>query len=231
MDRPRETQDLKSSEELKETSEKEPESFTAEQVGERERKARSDALADIGRYKKSAEDAIKAVKAAEERINRMLKEQEDSELAAARDEPDKLTLIRERQARRMAESDLAKVRQELSEKDERVKLLDEQEAKSTKERNTREIATRLNVDANRLAKLAKLTDGSLEAIEEIAKELPKKGETAPLRPDSGKTIGGGKTYKVGDVHKTLDPRTMTPKQIHEQMLEIEKATREGRIKE
>ena len=187
MDRPKETQDLKSSEELKETSEQEPETFTAEQVGERERKARSDALSDIGRYKASAENAIKAVRAAEERINRMLKEQAEAELETARDEPDKLTLIRERQTRRQAESELAKAKQELEEERAKTTEAQEVEAKSTKERNAREIATRLDVDAKTLIKF---TDGSTEAMEELAKSLPRKSATTPLKPDSGKTIGG-----------------------------------------
>jgi len=226
---PNERQDNPSAEQ-EDTSSETLESFTKEQVEEQVRKAKSDALAEVGRLKKSSEDAIKAARAAEERINRMLKEQEEAELEAARDEPDKLTVIRERQARRQAEAKLAQIEQELSEKDKRIKLQEEKEAESTKERNAREIAARFEVDAKRLVKLAKFTDGSLEAIEDIAKDLPKKGETKTLTPDSGKTTGGGQIYKSEEILKTLDPSKMTPQEISDRVKELDKAEREGRIK-
>ena len=186
MGEPNERQDNPSAEQ-EDTSGKEPETFTREQVEEEKRKAKSDALADIGRIKKSADTAIKAVQAAEERINRMLKEQEEAELETARDEPDKLTVIRERHARREAETKLAQIEQELEEERAKTAEAQEAEAESTKERNAREIASRLGVDAKTLMKF---TDGSTEAMEELARVLPGKGETTTLKPDSGKTIGG-----------------------------------------
>lgn len=221
-----ETQGVKTSEENKETS-KETETLTREQAEEEKRKVRSDALAEVGRLKASSESAIKSARAAQERIDRMLKEQDESELETAKEQPDKLTVIRERQARRGAEAKLAKAEQELE--GEKAKTAEAQEAvvKSTKERNAREIATRLNVDAKTLIKF---TDGSAEAMEELAKSLPQKGETKTLTPDSGKTIGGGKTYKSEEILKTLDPSTMTPQQISEQVKELAKAAEEGRIK-
>ncbi|GAG28775.1 unnamed protein product, partial [marine sediment metagenome] len=100
MDGLEDKQDVTTSAETKETSEKEPGTFTEKQVVEREQRARSDALSDINRYKAEATKAINAAQAAEARINRMLKEQEDAELEANRDDPDKLTLTRERQSRR-----------------------------------------------------------------------------------------------------------------------------------
>ncbi len=173
------------------TSDKTEETFTKKQRDEDVRKAKSDALAEVGRYKTSAEKAIRDAQAAKTRIEQMLKDQDDADLENSRDDAEKLTAIRERQARRKAEDELAEVKRERDEKDERIKQFDETEAESTKERNAREIATRLDVDANRLANLAKFTDGSPEAIEEIAKELPKKGEPKePLKVDSSKTIGG-----------------------------------------
>ena len=189
MDRPEDTQDVTTSEDTKETSEKDTQTFTREQVEEREQKAKSDALADINRYKTEAQRHMQAAQAAEERTNRMLKEQGEAELETARDEPDKLTLIRERQARRQAESELATAKQELDGEKAKTAEAQEAEAKSTKERNAREIATRLVVDAKTLREF---TDGSTEAMEKLAKVLPKKDETKePLKPDSGKTSGGG----------------------------------------
>lgn len=231
MDEPKGTQGAATSENTEETSEKEPETFTQEQVKELERKAKSDALADINRYKTESTKAIKAAQAAEARIDRMLKDQEESELEDARDDADKLSGIRDRQAKRRAESELAQVKQELSEKDEQIKQYGDKEAESTKELNAREIATRLNVDANRLAKLAKFTDGSTEAIEEIAKELPKKGEPkSPLKPDSGKTTGG-----TGGIPTKMEQfRTwvagLSQEEFEERSADINKMMKEGKIK-
>jgi len=187
-----ENQDVNTSGKQEGTSKKEPETFTKEQYDEGQRKAKSDALADIGRYKKSADDSIRAAQAAEERINRMLKEQEDAELDANRDDADKLGTIRERQARRKAESELDKMRQELE--DEKAKTVEAQEAdaKHTKEQNAREVASRLEVDAK---VLLKHTDGSKEAMEDLAKELLQKGEKKTLKTVTGETIGGGSSFE------------------------------------
>ena len=230
MDDPKKTQDDKTSEDTKGTSEKEPETFTKEQRDEDVRKAKSDALAEVGRLKKSADDAIKAVKATEARIEKMLKDQEDGELEDARDNAEKLTAIRERQGKRRAEAELAKVQQELDENKERIKLLDEKEVESTKERNAREVASRLEVDAKRLVKLAKFTDGSPEAIEEIAKELPTKEEKTPLKVDSGKTTGGsaGIPTNLERFKKWIEE---LPQERYEELApEINKMMKEGKIK-
>ncbi len=197
MDDPKETQDTETSETTEGTSDKDPETFTKEDV----RKARSDALAEVGRHKKAAEDAIKALKATNTRIDQMVKDQEDAELEDAKDDTEKLSAIKERQGKRRAEAELAKVKQESAEKDEKIKLLDEKEVESTKERNAREIASRLGVDAKRLANLAKYTDGSTEAIEEIAKDLPKKEVKTPLKVDSSKTVGAGGRLRYKDVEE------------------------------
>ena len=174
------------------TSEENLETFTREQVEESARKAKSDALSEIGRYKKSADSAIKATQAVEERINRMLKEQEDAELEAARDEPDALRSIRAKQTARAKEADLTKRERELgdnkAEHEEALKAMVE----FKKEQNALEIAIKHDVP---FEKLLKFTDGSKEAMEDLAKDLPKKGETKTLIPDSGKTIGGGRSFK------------------------------------
>ena len=184
MDEPKKTQDVTTSENTEETSTT-PETFTEEQVKERETKARSDALAEVGRLKKATEDAIKAATRANERIVQMLKDQEDAELEANRDDVEKISAIKERQARRRVESELVETRQKLEDEQAKTTEAQKAEAEHTKERNAREVATRLGVDAKTLIKF---TDGSVEAMEDLAKSLPKKGE--PLKPDSGKTTGG-----------------------------------------
>ena len=52
--------------------------YTEEQVLERERKARSDVLAEAGRYKADAERASKSAQAGLERLNKMAQERIDS---------------------------------------------------------------------------------------------------------------------------------------------------------
>lgn len=60
------------------------------------------------------------------------------------------------------------------------------------------------------------------------KILEKEGK---LKTHDGTPSGGGaKTYKSEEVLKTLDNATMTPQEIHAQVVELEKAAREGRIK-
>ena len=174
--------------EPKGTSVKEPETFTMEQVKEREGKIRSDFASDLGRietYKTAAENARKSAEAAEERLNQRIKDQEEAELEAAQDNTSELTRIRAKQTQRVKDAELDKRERELNEKEEELKGVREKEVESTKERNAREVATKHDVDVETLIKF---TDGSLLAMEDLAQALPKKG--APLIVDSSKTIGG-----------------------------------------
>jgi len=227
MDETKETQGVATSEDTKGTSEKEPETFTKEQVVERERKAKSDVSAELGRVRKLNEDLIKSSQAIQERLEARDREEVERELETHRDEPAEIRRIRAEQETRRVKSELTKKEQELDVEKAKTAEAQEAEVKSTKERNAREVATRLGVDAKTLTKF---TDGSVEAMEELAKSLPKKGEAKTLTPDSGKTSGGGKTYKSEEILKTLDPSTMTPQQISEKVKELAEAEREGRIK-
>lgn len=183
-------QDVATSEQTTETSKETPQTFTEEQVEERERKVRSDGLAELGRLKKANEALVNTNLKTQERIGRIIQEQEEDELSRAEGNDEKLSAIKERQTRRRVESELVKTKSELDGEKAKTAEAQEKEAEHTKERNAREVATRLQVDAKLLAELAKLTDGSVEAIEEKARLLPKKGETKTLTPDSGKTTGG-----------------------------------------
>ncbi len=191
MDETKETQDVTTSKDTKGTSEQ-PETFTKEHVAEAERKGKSDALAEVGRLKKSTEAAIAIAQKATARLDKMIQDQDDAELKAHEGDPEKLSAIGERQKRRMAEGKLADAESELSEEKAKTAEAQEAGAQHTKERNAREVATRLGVDAKTLIKF---TDGSTEAMEELAKSLPKKGETKPLLVDSSKTIGGGSSFE------------------------------------
>ena len=223
LDETKDAQD-KSSGQTKETSGEEPETFTKEEKEEAVRKAKSDALSEVGRLKKANEVAIKAAERANARVEQIIKDQEDAELKAAAGDEERTSAVKERQLRRQAESKLVETERERDEKDEELKTANEEKAEATKERKAREIASRLGVSEKLLVTLAKSTDGSTEAIEDIAKELPKKGETQTLRVDSGKTIGGGKTI----TKKMLE--TMSVDEYKERQKEIDAAYLAGQIK-
>ncbi len=168
--------------------------FTLEQVTERERNAKSDALAETGRLRVANEAAIKVAQKAQERIDRMIRDQDDAELEAHKDEPERISAIRERQQRRIVESKLADTESELEVERTKTKEAQEVGVKHTKEQNAREVASRLNVNVQTLLKF---TDGSKGAMEDLAKSLPKVGEKTPLIPDSGKTTGGAQMAESG----------------------------------
>ncbi len=189
MDEPEKKQDVNTSAETKETSEAKPETFTKEQLAEAKQQGKSDGLADVGRLKKENEKLVATSQKLNTRIDRFYKDQDEAELEANKGNPEQLNAIRERQGKRAAESNLDSVTQELDEANQKLKLQDAAMVESTKERKAREVATRLGVDEKRLAKLVRFTDGSDEVIEDIAKELPKKGEAKALVVDSSKTTG------------------------------------------
>ena len=158
-----------------------PRSYTEEEVKKQVLDAKTSVMADAMRAKKTAEDALA-------RLGKMVKEQEERELESYRDDPAELKRIRAEQEARQWKSELEEERKARTELEERQKQIDAGQAEYTKERNAREIATRLGVDVNRLIKLAKFTDGTTEAIEDIAKELKPSNS---LKPDSSKTTGSG----------------------------------------
>lgn len=169
-----------------------PKTYTQEQLDKAIRDAKTSVTADVGRMKAEADRALKAAQAASDRLQKLQREQEDRELEAAKSEPDKLTAIRERQARRQKETELEEARSKLDEANNKLQELSTKEAETAKEHRTREIAERLKVDTSKLAKLAKYTDGSAEAIEEIAKEMPKLAPkpNTNFRPDNSEAAGG-----------------------------------------
>ena len=179
MDRPESQEDVTLQPDIKETPE----------VAKLLRDAKASALADVGRTMAEAQKALKASEAAEKRVTQMLKDYEED----IRDDPDKLTAFRTRQEKQRVEDELALRDSELNEAKERLRLIDEEKAKSTKEQNAREIATRLGVDEKKLIKYALLTDGTPEAIEDIAKDLPKVKPDEPLTPDSNMSTGGSQS--------------------------------------
>ena len=165
-----------------------PKTYTEEEKA----KAVSDALSAAGRIAKQLDQQREALEAERKQLTasrvQWQREKDEAELEAARDDPDALKSLRARQKQSEREAELDRREQELKISGEKHAEALKGVAQYTKERNAHEIAARLNVD---FELLMKFTDGSTEAMEELAKALPKKGEATILRPDSGRTIGGG----------------------------------------
>lgn len=185
-------QDDTTSEDPKETSSETPETFTKES----ETKAISDALSVAGRDAKAMETREKAVSAVlskAEKIQTDIKVADDKrveqkyqdDLTKAGDDPIARSKVELAQENRRLRGELGDSETKSEQKDDRILQLEQTEAVSTKERNARVIASKYEVDPE----ILKLTDGSVETMEVLAKQLTGK-TTATLMPDSGKTIGG-----------------------------------------
>lgn len=167
--------------------------YSQEHVDKLLEKLRSDSLAELGRVRKAAEDAIrKNTESSNTRLNQLIKEQEERELQLAQGNNDALAVIKEKQARRKLEDELAKAREELNLKDSKLSELSTKDQETAKEKRISEIASRLKVDTKKLMNLSKFTDGSAEAIESIANELPKivQQPANSYKPDNNQTSGG-----------------------------------------
>jgi hypothetical protein len=178
-------EDAKLPEVVKET----PKTITLEEHEKGVRDARSAALAEVGRLKKSSEEAVKQAQAAQSRINKLMEDQDKYELEIANGNPEQLSAVQERQKRRRIESELETERQTKLNLEQRLKDIEETQTQTQREQIVSKLATQYNVSADKLSKLAKFTDGTPEAIEDIAKDLPKKQESN-LKVDSNTTIGG-----------------------------------------
>lgn len=164
--------------------------FTQEQLDKAVRDARTAVLADAGRMRTEAEKALKAAQGAQERLTKLEKERIDMELERAKDQPAEIRRIRAEQKAKELESKLEQAETELTEHKSKLTEYTQKEAESKKQTVAQEVAARLNVDSATLGRLARFTDGSAEAIEDIAKTLPKKTNTPEMKVDSGKTSGG-----------------------------------------
>ena len=165
--------------------------YSKEEVAKLVTEARTSALADVGRLRAEATKALTAATQAQERLNAMEQARIDEELETHRDEPAEIKRIRAEQAKKRSDAELANIREELREKNEKLAQLETEKTESSKQQIAREIAARLNVDPEKLIKFAKLTDGSAEAIGEIAQDMPKVTPRRPgLTSDSNRGSGG-----------------------------------------
>lgn len=214
---------------------KEETQFTLEQqaqVDKQVRDAKTSVLADVGRSEaeakkatKSAQRSLEASTAALERTKQIREELDAAELEAAKGNSEQLSAVEERQKRRKAETDLVETKLELSQKDEELSQITKDNVEATKDQTAREIATSLGVDADRLIRLSKLTDGSAESIKAAAKELPKQEIRPPVEADSSESSGGGGgTFTLEQINNMPDDEYLKNKDA------IDKARMGGKIK-
>ena len=184
-----------------------PQTFTKADVDKVVRDTRSAALAEAGKFRAESANSLKLAQEAQARLDKMIKEQDERELEDARDDPQRLSALQERQRRRVVESELSAVKSELTQKGERLQQLETEKAETQREQTVQEVAGRYKVDPVRLAKLAKRTDGTIEEIEDLAKELPG-ANSKSLKPDSNRAVGGalGREQIIADY--TKDPRNL-----------------------
>lgn len=192
--------------------------YTQEQLDKAVRDAKSAALADANRFQLEAGRAMKAAQAAQKRIEEIQKQELERELEAAKDEPERTARIGERQRRIEVESELAQTREELETANATLTEVNTREAEATKTRIAQEVAERLGVNAVTLAKLAKATDGTVEAIEDMAKELPKVEEKpGGRRFDSNRSSGGNITFEQIRAEFIKDPYNRKISQLYLEM--------------
>ena len=188
------------------------ETFTRDDV----LKIRNDAAAEIGRATKAAQESARIAEKAQERTTKFIKEARNAELEANSEEPDALARIR-------AMHEAEELRDELATANTKLSEIEGRDQQYTKENNAREIATQLNVDAK---DLVELTDGSKEAMEKLAKKLPKLGEPRQqILSESGRTYGAGRrTFTRAGI------AAMDEKEYAENKDAINQASREGLIR-
>lgn len=197
------------------TSTNENPTFTTDQVNKMVSKARSDALAEVGRLRKATEDAIKSAQMASQRLQKMEEAQLRAEEESAKDDPAKLSAL---QLRRQAQQRAAEVEAEKQKLEaERSEILTQRQ--EIREHRAEKLAEKYSVDTNVLLKYG---GESKDAMEELAKSFGerKPGESMATRtvtaPDSGRTKGGSSGLTVEQVKK------MSPQELNQHQSEIAK---------
>lgn len=151
-------------------------------------KMRSDILSEVGQHKSQSERAMKSAQAALDKLSKYEQERIDAELETHRDDPAEIKRIRAEQKARQLEADLEKERDTRTEYENRLKSLEIEQLERNKSSVSQTVAQKFNVDADKLAALAKLTDGSEKAIEALAEAMPRRSTS--FKPDSNRGVGG-----------------------------------------
>jgi len=225
-----EKRDVETSAEQTETSEQ-PQTFTKDTQD----KAVSDALSAAGRTDKDVEAKLtKATQATEQARQLMadMKKADDDKaerdyqeaLQGAGDDPVAKSKVELTKTIRDLRLKLGDTETKLGKRDEELTDARKVVAESTKERNAREIASKYEVKADTLL----LTDGSVEAMEALAKSISGK-ETPTLKLDTGETKGG---TGIPTDKKSFETwlSGLSPEEFEKNAPQINKMRREGKIK-
>ena len=158
-------------------------------------KARSDALAEVGRLQKAAEQSNKIAQDAIRRLREREEEDLRREEEAAKEDPEKLSTFRSKQTAMRAKAEAEEERRKLEEEKADIQTQRQEVIEHRAER----LAEKYNVDSSLLLKYGGTTKDSME---ELAKSFgerttssgdyqmqPHGRMTSP--PDSGKTAGSG----------------------------------------
>ena len=191
-------------------------------------KIRNDALAKAGRDAKAL-DALRTKLEADrsaietERTN-WQRERDAAEETTLRDDPDAFKSLQARRSIERRETELRRREAEIA--TEKVALAEQAKELGSTVRTViaTQIATELGVNAETLLKY---TDGSEEAMRELAQQLPKKNAKGPtFRPDSGR--GGGVPSATLEQLNKVDTRGMTINQLREHGEKLDVALRAAR---
>ena len=158
-------------------------------------KARSDALAEVGRLQKAAEQSNKIAQDAIRRLREREEEDLRREEEAAKDDPERLSTFRSKQTAMRAKAEAEEERRKLEEEKADIQTQRQEVIEHRAER----LSEKYNVDSSLLLKYGGMTKDSME---ELAKSFGERttpaGDTTEQHygrmtgpPDSGKTKGSG----------------------------------------
>lgn len=193
------------------------------------RKAKSDMLAELGRAKADLQRTQKL----QERLSKMEEELQARELESARDNPDRLSQIRQKHREQKERADLmARIESMEAEKAELTERAKRAEAYERQEM-ARDIAKQFGIKPDLLAKYGTDRDSMIE----LAKSLPKVGTgeegqgSQQVRethaPDSGRTKGSSGSKKLADLLK-VDTRNMSYPDLLQHKQDLEAAMKAER---
>ena len=190
------------------TTSKQPETYTKEQVD----KIRSDTLATAGREraeiqkaadaaKKALDDSMQRLSDLEAEIETLRKEKDDTELEAARQNPDALSVLQAKQALRTQQANIEKKEREIQRREAEIEESTKALREAGRMAEAQQLAREYDVDAQQLIDL---TDGSRDKMEALAKRLQKpaaSGQESTTKPDSGVTTGTRGKLTKEQAHK------------------------------
>jgi len=170
-------------------------------------KAKSDALADVGRLRKSLEENTRIANAAMTRLKEIEEENYRRQEIDAQDDPTRLSEIR--RERRLKEKEA-----EVADKETRIST----QLQKLLQVNAKALSSQYNVTDDILLRYAGEDADKMEELAKSYGERKGKGDVRRMtqEPDSGKTTGGGAGLTREDIAK------MSPEEVNRRSAEIAK---------